>query len=136
MNKVIITKEEEAIYRKVLHAYRLSDAETYFEAELESGEYTKEQKDYLRDNVDYEYLVRFYEDNSDCNIDEFSTWSFVVDEHIHELLSKYNKAVKHGHWQVWYHGNCDFSYSCSNCCIGTSLSKTPYCPYCGSKMDR
>lgn len=88
MNKVIITKEEEAIYRKVLHAYLLDDAESYFEAELECGEYTKEQKDYLRDNVDYEYLVRFYEDNTDCNIDEFSTWSYVVDEHIHELLNK------------------------------------------------
>lgn len=43
--------------------------------------------------------------------------------------------VKHGHWKAWYHGDCNFTYSCSNCGIGNSFDRTRFCPHCGAKMD-
>lgn len=45
------------------------------------------------------------------------------------------EPVRHGKWNVWYHGDDNFSYSCNVCGIGSSLVKTRFCSYCGAKMD-
>lgn len=43
--------------------------------------------------------------------------------------------IKHGHWKAWYHGDCNFTYSCSICGLGDSKESTLFCPNCGARMD-
>ena len=54
------------------------------------------------------------------------------------------KPPKIGKWNVYYHGNNDFSYSCNQCGYGAPFDKMAgkvyqrkwrYCPNCGVKME-
>lgn len=45
------------------------------------------------------------------------------------------EPVRRGYWKVWYHGGTSFSYTCSFCGMHTPNEKTPYCAYCGAKME-
>ena len=51
---------------------------------------------------------------------------------------------KKGKWNVYYHGEADFSYSCNQCGYSApygqyggeySQKKWRFCPHCGAEMD-
>lgn len=42
-------------------------------------------------------------------------------------------TVRHGWWNVYSVKNC--LYTCSEC-HSLPRDRTPYCPYCGAKMDK
>ena len=85
-----ITPEELKIYEKVQRAYLLEDAAYWFETEVEFGNYTEEERQYLWDNVDYDYLVYQYEDNYDNEIAACDAWSFFAGQYITELLAEFH----------------------------------------------
>ena len=57
----------------------------------------------------------------------------ITTEEIIDYLEKYSSAdvveKKHGRWVHWTGG-----YECSECTYPTDYT-TPYCAYCGAKMD-
>lgn len=48
--------------------------------------------------------------------------------------------IQHGHWIEWHNTTTDYGVKCS-CCDSFALDcdgwfmKTPYCPFCGAKME-
>lgn len=62
-----------------------------------------------------------------------------IAEFIHALVDEAPtidaEPVRRGYWKVWYHGGTSFSYTCSFCGMHTPNEKTPYCAYCGAKME-
>lgn len=43
-------------------------------------------------------------------------------------------AQRKGKWIVYYHGGTWLSYEC-NLCRHSSMDRTPFCSYCGSRME-
>lgn len=43
-------------------------------------------------------------------------------------------AQRTGKWIVYYHGGTRLSYEC-NLCRHSSMDRTPFCSYCGARME-
>ena len=76
-----ITRGEEIIYRKVLHAYQLEDAQYWVDYLLDE-ELTDEQKETIRKEADYDWLVYLYNDKMDCDVAENDTWWWIVTDYL------------------------------------------------------
>ena len=74
---------EEAVYRAKEHKYRLEDALRHCNECFEEV-YFEDEDAYSFDEADLENLVKEFEENMDCNLDENSVWNDVIKRYFQE----------------------------------------------------
>ena len=74
---------EEAVYRAKEHRYRLEDALRHCNECFEEV-YFEDEDAYSFDEADLENLVKEFEENMDCNLDENSLWNDVIKRYFQE----------------------------------------------------
>ena len=71
------------MYRAKEHRYRLEDARRHCNECFEEV-YFEDEDAYSFDEADLENLVKEFEENMDCNLDENSVWNDVIKRYFQE----------------------------------------------------
>lgn len=63
----------------------------------------------------------------------------IADDLYNAYMEGYEQGSKDsrptGKWKSFYHGGTSITFQCTACGIGGVLTKTNYCPNCGSRME-
>lgn len=68
----------------------------------------------------------------DFTLDEPDHYYIVVKDEVDAMPTIEAEPIRHGHWELAV-GHVGIIVECSEC--GNLSMETPYCPYCGAKMD-
>lgn len=89
-------------------------------------------------NAEQQVTTEVYDKEHEEFLDKIMTVEEMLDTYTNEGCPAIysNPEPKRGHWKVWYQGDTIFSYTCNLCGSHSPNEKTPYCAYCGAKMEK